>query len=110
MRTQLRPPASFPSAVVDFLLATGAVERERDVPGDGAARRWRGVYAVPVEAPGDPLPPHALEVAVLRSGEDYARYARSRTDPDRRDPDGNVEGGLGIAAGIALDRRTLAVE
>lgn len=110
VRTQLRPPASFPSAVVDFLLATGAVERERDFPGEAAARRWSGVYAVPVEAPSDPLPPHALEVALLRSGEDYARYARSRTDPGRREPDGNVEGGLGIAAGLALDRRTLAVE
>lgn len=110
VRTQLRPPASFPSAVVDFLLATGTVERERDFPGDAAVRRWSGVYAVPVEAASAPLPPHDLEVALLRSGEDYARYALSRTDPDRRDPDGNVEGGLGIAAGIALDRAAVHVE
>lgn len=110
VRTQLRPPASFPSAVVDFLLATDAIERERDYPGDGAVRRWSGVYAVPVETASDPLPPHGLEIALLRSGEDYARYALSRTDPDRRDPDGNVEGGLGIAAGIALDRATVHVE
>lgn len=110
VRTQLRPPASFPSAVVDFLLATGTIEREREFPGAGAVRRWSGVYAVPVETAADPLPSHDLDVALLRSGEDYARYALSRTDPDRRDPDGNVEGGLGIAAGIALDRRTITVE
>lgn len=110
VRAQLRPPASFPSAVVDLLLATGAVERERELPGDGAVRRWSGVYAVPVEAPNDPLPPHDLDIAILRSGEDYARHALSRTDPDRREPVGNVEGGLGIAAGIALDRVTVVVE
>ena len=109
VRARLRPPAAFPSAVVDFVLLTDATRREADLAAGGAARRWSGVYAVPVDALDDPLPPHALDVVLLRSGPDYARYALSRTDPDRREPVGNVAGGIGIAAGLALDRRTLAV-
>ncbi len=109
VRARLRPPAAFPSAVVDFVLLTDATRREADLAAGPNVRRWSGVYAVPVDSPGDPLPPHALDVFVLRSGTDYARYALSRTDPDRREPVGNVRGGLGIAAGLALDRRTLAV-
>ena len=110
VRTRLRPPAAFPSAVVDFLLATEAVQREAGLGTGDAVRRWSGVYAVPVEAASDPLPPHVLEVALLRSGETYARYALSRTDPGQREPVGNVEGGLGIVAGIALDRAAVQVE
>lgn len=110
VRTRLRPPADFPSAVVDVLLETERIDEERAFGAAGGVRSWRGVYAVPVEAASDPLPPHELDVALLRSGEDYARYALSRTDPDRREPIGNVEGGLGIVAGIALDRRTVIVE
>jgi hypothetical protein len=109
VRVRLRPPATFPSAVVDFVLLTDATRREADLADGGAVRRWSGVYAVPVEAPSDPLPAHALDVVLLRSGPDYARYALSRTDPDRREPVGNVRGGLGIAVGLSLDRRTLAV-
>ncbi len=109
VRARLRPPAAFPSAVVDFVLLTDATRREADLAAGGAVRRWSGVYAVPVDAPSDPLPPHALDVVLLRSGPDYARYALSRTDPDRREPVGNVRGGIGIAAGLALDRRTLVV-
>ena len=110
VRTRLRPPEDFPSAVVDFLLETEAVEEEILFAAAGDVRSWRGVYAVPVETASDPLPPHELEVALLRSGEDYARYARSRNAPDRREPEGNVEGGLGIVAGIAIDRQTITVE
>ena len=62
-----------------------------------------------IEALADPLPPHALDVVVLRSGTDYAEYALSRTDPDRREPVSNVADGLGIAVGIAIDGRTIQV-
>ena len=110
VRVRLRPPSAFPSAVVDFLLDTEAIQQEQAFGASEAVRSWRGVYAVPVDAAADPLPPHDLDLALLRSGEDYARYALSRTDPDRREPIGNVEGGLGIVAGIALDRRTVRVE
>ncbi|MEP0546702.1 MAG: DUF4249 family protein [Rhodothermales bacterium] len=109
VRARLSPPAAFPSAVVDFVLLTDATRREADLAAGGAVRRWSGVYAVPVDTSDDPLPPHALDVALLRSGPDYARYALSRTDPDRREPVGNVTGGIGIAVGLALDRWTLAV-
>jgi hypothetical protein len=111
VRARLRPPASFPSAVVDFVLRSDETQREAelvDVAG-AAMRRWSGTYAVPVETLDDPLPPHALDVFLLRSGTDYAEYALSRTDPDRREPVSNVEGGLGIAVGIAVDGRTVQV-
>jgi hypothetical protein len=111
VRTRLRPPASFPSAVVDFVLNTDETQREIDyAENEGlTVRRWSGTYAVPVETLDDPLPPHALDVFVLRSGTDYAEYALSRTDPDRREPVSNVSGGLGIAVGIAVDGRSIQV-
>jgi hypothetical protein len=113
VRARLAPPDAFPSAVVDFLLRTDDTRSEADLAADPARpglRRWRGLYAVPVPSADAPLPPHALEVALLRSGLDYALYARSRTEPDRREPIGNVEGGVGIFAGISVARLTLAVE
>lgn len=111
VRTRLRPPASFPSAVVDFVLNTDDTQREMDyaVNEGDVVRQWSGTYAVPVETLDDPLPPHALDVFVLRSGSDYAEYALSRTDPDRREPVSNVTGGLGIAVGIAVDEETVQV-
>jgi hypothetical protein len=109
VRARLRPPASFPSAIVDFVLDTDETRREAEFEGEGPVRRWRGTYAVPVESLDDALPPHALDVFVLRSGTDYARYALSRTDPSRREPVGNVRGGIGIVAGVAIDGRTLQV-
>jgi hypothetical protein len=111
VRTRLRPPASFPSAVVDFVLNTDETQRETgfsEVEG-APVRQWSGTYAVPVETLDDPLPPHAVDVFVLRSGTDYAEYALSRTDPDRREPVSNVEGGLGIAVGISVDGQTVQV-
>jgi hypothetical protein len=111
VRARLRPPASFPSAVVDFVLNKDETQREIDyAENEGSTvRKWSGTYAVPVETLDDPLPSHALDVFVLRSGTDYAEYALSRTDPDRREPVSNVEGGLGIAVGVAIDRQVMQV-
>jgi len=111
VRAQLRPPASFPSAVVDFVLNSDETQRETEFAEDAAAsaRQWSGTYAVPVETLDEPLPSHALDVFVLRSGTDYAEYALSRTDPDRREPVSNVSGGLGIAVGFAVDGQTVQV-
>jgi hypothetical protein len=110
VRARLRPPASFPSAVVDFVLDTDETQREAEYASEAPdVRRWSGTYAVPVETLGDALPPHTLDVFVVRSGTDYAEYALSRTEPGRREPVGNVEGGLGIVAGVALDGRTVQV-
>lgn len=111
VRARLRPPASFPSAIVDFVLNTDETQREAEYAEEEGSpvRRWSGTYAVPVASLDDPLPPHALDVFVLRSGTDYARYALSRTDPGRREPIGNVEGGIGIVVGVAVDGRTVQV-
>lgn len=108
VRARLRPPGDFPSAVVDFLLRTDQTIQEDDLETQpGGAKRWTGLYAVPVEGPESPLPAHAVKVYLLRSGPDYARYALTRADPDRREPIGNVEGGLGIVAGISFDTLTV---
>lgn len=110
VRARLRPPAAFPSAVVDFLLRTEDTRPEAALATETPGRRaWLGVYAVPVEGPESPLPPHGLDVALLRSGSDYARFALSRDEPGRREPVGNVRGGLGIVAGVSVDRRTVEV-
>lgn len=103
IRTQLKPFTTFTSTVVDFFLQPEEVFREREVARVDGTRRWTGVYAIPVADKEDPLPAHQLRVAVLRSGADYASFATTRDDPERREPISNVEGGLGVVAAIALD-------
>lgn len=110
VRARIQPPSAFPSAVVDFVFEDERIEEETEFDSDGVVRSWRGSYAVPVEAASDELPPHEIDLALVRSGEDYARYAISRTAPDRREPVGNVEGGLGIVVGLAIDREVVSVE
>lgn len=110
MRTQLKPYTSFSSTVVDFFLQPEEVFRERASEGGRAQRRWTGVYAVPVEARTAPLPRHRMRVALVRGTAAYAAFAASRTDPDRREPISNVQGAVGIAAGVALDSVLITVE
>lgn len=110
VRAQLQPVPAFSSRVVDLILRTEQVVLESDLGLDAQGRRnWTGVYAVPVAAADTPVPEHRLRVAVLRSDAAYARYAMSRADPGQREPVGNVEGALGIVAGIALDSLNLVV-
>ncbi|WP_457652883.1 DUF4249 family protein [Rhodocaloribacter sp.] len=104
IETQLQPRTAFSSTIVDFFLLPEQILREREMPRDARGRRaWTGVYAVPVETKTEPLPVHDLKVALLRSGQDYARFATSRDAPERREPISNVEGALGIVAGISVD-------
>lgn len=103
MRTRLRPRTSISSTVLDFFLQPEEVLREREFPGPEPRHRWTGVYAVGVSGEDDPLPVHRLTLALIRSDADYASYAASRNDPDRREPNSNVQGGLGIATIIAID-------
>ncbi len=111
IETQIQAVAPFSSAVVEFFLLTEQIQREADIPSDAEGMlEWRGVYAVPVEAANDPLPPHEVRLALLRSGTTYARFATSRDAPDRREPDSNVDGGLGIIAGIAVDTVRLSID
>ncbi len=104
VETKLQPRTAFSSTIIDFFLLSEQILRERDLPRDARGRRsWTGVYAVPVDAQAAPLPPHELKVALLRSGQDYARFATSRDAPERREPISNVMGGLGIVAGVSVD-------
>lgn len=109
VRVRLRPPPELVAPVVDPLLRTDDTRPERTLPEEDGRRVWRGVYAVPVAGPESAFPAHPLEASVLRSGSDYARFALSRNEPGAREPVGNVRGGLGIVAGVSVDRRTVAV-
>ncbi len=110
LRTQLRPAQPFGSGVVDLFFPPERIAEERSFAADAPGTRlWRGLYAVPVADAAAPLPPHRVRVAVVRSGRDYARFAATRTAPVRREPIGNVVGGLGIVAGISVDSLTLVV-
>ncbi|MEM1125289.1 MAG: DUF4249 family protein [Bacteroidota bacterium] len=110
VRAQLQSEAALSSGVVDLFLRTEEVKREvayqRQATG---SRRWTGVYALAVETPATPLPQHTLRVAVLRGTEAYARFLSSGDAPERREPVTNVEGGLGVAVGVALDTLRLPV-
>ena len=112
VRGQLRPSASFSSRVVNFFLQPAEVRREDQYPRANTGRKWRGVYAVPVDTSTAPLPEHRLTAALVRGDTAFAAFARTRTDPDRREPVSNVSGGLGIATGVAIDsvRRTVTTE
>ena len=110
VRPHLQPAVPFSSVVVDLFLRTEQVLLELQSPTDGnGRRRWTGVYAVPVDSARAPLPAHTLRVALLRSGRAYARFAATREFPERREPVSNVDGGLGIVAGIALDSLRLTI-
>lgn len=110
VRTQLRPQAAFAVGASDFFLRPEQIIREGTLPlGADGRRRWTGVYAVPVADAASPLPEHRLRVSLLRSFPDYARFASSMDAPERREPISNVEGGLGIVAGVSIDSLSLPV-
>ncbi|CAM3352569.1 DUF4249 family protein [Rhodothermus bifroesti] len=110
VRPHLRPEVSFSSTIVDLFLRTEQILRESQSDQNSRGQHyWTGVYAIPVEKAHDPLPPHRLRVALVRSGQAYARFASSRKAPERREPVSNVVGGLGIAAALALDSLFLTV-
>ncbi len=103
MRSQLKPARGFSSTVVDFFFPPERIVPEGDIAREGVQRSWRGLYVVPVETAQSPLPPHRVRVALVRSGQDYARFAATRTSPTQREPRSNVVGGRGIVAGLSVD-------
>jgi hypothetical protein len=110
VRPHLRPSASFSEDAVDFFLRSEDIRRERTVTlTANGYRRWTGVYAVPVEDRTASFPAHRLRVAVLRSYGSYARLAATRESPRTREPVSNVEGALGVAAGISVDSAYVSV-
>lgn len=103
VRAQLQPFTTFSSPIVDLFLRSDDAFREQARQTEGTERSWAGVYAVSVPGENDPLPEHGLRVSLVRSGADYARFAASRDDPDRREPISGVQGGIGIFAAVSVD-------
>ncbi len=104
LRAQLQPYESFSSTVVDLFLRSEAVFHEEEAPFDGSGiRSWTGVYAVGVDGRDDPVPEHALRISLIRSGRAYARFAATRNAPERREPDSNLDGAIGIFTAISVD-------
>jgi len=105
LRAQLRPDTPpFSSRVVSFFLEPDEVQREDAFPRVNGGRQWKGVYAVPVDSSAsDLLPRHDLTAAFVRGDSAFADYAQTRTDPERREPISNVDGGLGIATAMSVD-------
>ena len=111
VQAQLKPFTEFSSLVVDFFLLPEQVFPEAEAAHDGGGTRtWTGLYAVPVSSADSPLPPHSLRLAALRSGRDYAEYIRSRSSPERREPTSNLQGALGIVAGISVDSLVIELD
>jgi hypothetical protein len=110
VRPQLRPDTTeSASRVVNFFLEPVDVRREDRFRRQGSQRAWTGVYAVPVDDSTSAFPQHDLTVTLTRGDTSFAAFARSRDDPERREPISNVEGGLGIATAVAIDSLRRAV-
>ena len=104
IESRLEPVTSFSSSIVDFFLLPSQVFPESDTtPVDGNLHSWSGVYAVPVTEESSPLPDHELKITLLRSDEQYARFATSRNDPVRREPASNLQGAIGFVGAISVD-------
>ena len=110
VRAQLQPFTTFSSPIVDLFLRSDDVFREEMQQTEGADRSWTGVYAVSVPLETDPLPEHGLRVSLVRSGPDYARFAASRDDPERREPISSVTGGIGVFAAVSVDSTHMQVD
>ncbi|HEX7071675.1 MAG TPA: hypothetical protein VF190_12755, partial [Rhodothermales bacterium] len=109
IRAQLKPYTEDLPGVIELFFRSEVIVREDRVRVEDGLRTWTGVYLVPVDSESDPLPEHSLKVALLRSDDDYARFASSRTAPERREPVSNVVGGLGIVAGVSVDSLTVRI-
>lgn len=109
IRTQLKP--ILPITLDDFFFKPEQIFRERTATKRSVqGRSWTGVYAVPVEGETDPVPPHHLRVSLVRSGQDYARFASSINESERREPVWNVRGAIGIVAGLSIDSMRVVIE
>lgn len=104
IETRLQPDNAFSSSLIDFFLLPSQVFPESSARVvDEESLSWEGVYAIPVTDADSPLPPHSLRVVITRGDDRFARFITSRDAPDRREPDSNVNGGLGYVGGISTD-------
>lgn len=110
VRLQLKPYAGISSTVIDLFLNSDEILRERERPVDDRGRRvWTGVYAVGVPEADAPMPGHGLRIALVRSGEDYARFAASKNAPARREPITNLNGAAGIFTAVSIDSLSIRI-
>ena len=110
VRPQLNPDTTeSASRVVNFFLQPVDVRREDQFRRQEGQKAWTGVYAVPVEDSTSAFPQHDLTATLTRGDTSFAAFARSRGDPERREPISNVNGGLGIATAVATDSLRNAV-
>ena len=110
IETRLRPQIDFSSKVLDVFLLSEEVQPEENIQSDPFSRKlWTGVYAIPVEDSTDAVPDHALSIQLLRGTTDYALFAASRNNPERREPISNIDGAIGIVTGISLATRQVDI-
>ena len=87
-----------------FFLLTEDVQIEQTLTVENASYlSWSGVYAIQVTDSLSPPPTHNLTVQLIRGTKAYADFAASKNAPERREPVSNIDGAIGILAGIALD-------
>lgn len=110
IQAQLKPFTEFSSLVLDFFLLPEQVFHEDEASTEGGSHAWTGLYAIPVSDAEASLPPHRLRLAVVRSDQDYADYVITRATPDRREPSSNLDGALGIVAGISVDSLVISID
>ncbi len=110
IQAQLKPFTQFSSLVLDFILLPEQVFPEDEASLESGSHTWTGLYAIPVADAESPLPPHRLRLAVVRSDQDYADYVITRGTPDRREPSSNLDGALGIVAGISVDSLVVSID
>ena len=109
IETRLRSTPSLSSKVLNQFLLTEEIQLERNVPQQDGLYTWKGVYAIEAAGPEAPLPPHDLAITLVRSGNDYARFASALQNAANTEPISNINGGVGILAGIALDSLHMAI-
>jgi len=111
IETSLDPVQQFSSSLLDFFLLSEQVLPESGILADEKGRlHWTGIYAIPVPLSDSSFPTHELKISILRSEQSFARFATTRNEPKRREPVGNVIGGIGFIGGVSLDSLRISVE
>lgn len=110
VRAQLQPDATAFQSVVEFFLEPADIRREDAFSTRRGVRQWTGVYAVPVGSETAPVPRHTLVTTLTRGDTSFASFAQTRTDPDRREPVSNIQGGQGIAVAVSVDSLVQSID
>ena len=111
VRTQLRPYLDNRTRLDEYFLRPEQLLREAQIARDPTGlRTWTGVYAVPVASADASMPAHRLRIALVRGTQAYAQFVSGTGSPKHREPPTNMEGALGIFAGISVDSVSVVVE